>query len=204
MWASLLVESRPSDDYTEGMKTLSAILQQNLKAIAARGPWRVSDVRCLPAGTPVRVAMADGLVFETTHGGTCECCGQAITDIVYFRQVDTSEQVTLGLDCAQSLAQEMKDVAMTKRIKVAKAGHEKNLRAARKVAAQEKAAVALQGLQEKLSSYIEANALTLAAQPHSNPYRASLGDNRKSELEFLLANAGQVRLYTELKALGAL
>lgn len=119
-------------DTANGMSgTWAGVLHRNSMALAAEGPWEIVDIRCLPEGAIVRMAAADGLVWETKHGGTCECCGLAINNIVYFRRAD-GKQITLGMDCALTLAKNQGDKKALARLKRAESEHDKTLRAARK------------------------------------------------------------------------
>lgn len=142
-------------DTANGMSgTWAGVLHRNSMALAAEGPWEIVDIRCLPAGTIVRMAAADGLVWETKHGGTCECCGMAINNIVYFRSAD-GKQITLGMDCALTLAKNQGDKRAIARLKRAESEHDKSLRASRKAKADARKSA-------KLAEVATANLVTCA------------------------------------------
>lgn len=141
-------------------------------ALAAEGPWELVDIKCLAADTIVRTTLADGLVLETKHGGTCECCGMSINNIAYFRRAD-GKRITLGLDCARTLISNQGDAKALARLKRAESAHEKQLRDARKSRAAERKAAKLA---ETAKANVIAHVDLLARLDAAASYHPAFGD----------------------------
>lgn len=104
----------------------AGILHRSSVAVAQRGPWRFVGVTW---GDAVD-GPADGEPTRPEHivrGGTCEVCGAAIINIVDLRS-KSGEKITVGIDCAQTLASNQDKI----RLKRAIAPHEKAKREAAK------------------------------------------------------------------------
>lgn len=89
-----------AQEKSEGI--FAGVMHRNSLDLVKRGPWHVTNVNCRKMGSEVRVTMADGVDFITTHGGTCDCCGMPIANIVTLHSA-IGERITLGLDCAKTL-----------------------------------------------------------------------------------------------------
>lgn len=130
-----------------------------------------------------------GVAVTTKAGGTCAYCGTSIK--IMYRVVSAcGKHSTLGCECIRTVAAELGDSTMARKLALAEKG-------ARQKAAKAKASK----VEVELTAALVTHAVALAALPHPTPSRAARGETLLDSLTWLAAHAGATGKAKALKTI---